>query len=62
MRGPGLTFVAGHVDEPGGGAGPAEGALHHGLRVADERDDGPVGGLAGVDVQQRDAGRTRDGR
>ena len=55
-----LTFVSGHVDESGGSARPVQRPLHHRLRVADERDDGAVGGPARVHIQQRDAGRGCD--
>ena len=57
-----LTFVPGHVDVLRGGPGAVERTLHHRLRVGHERDDGPIGGVARVDVQQRDAGRGRDRR
>ena len=57
-----LTFVSCHVDEPCGDARPAQSTLHHRLRVADERDHGPVGGPARIDAQQRHAGRGRDRR
>ena len=43
--------VAAHVDELSCASHAAESGLHHGLGLADEGDDGAVGGLSGVYVE-----------
>ncbi len=49
------TVVVSHIDELLGLGGAAEGGFADGTGLADESDDGAVGGHAGVDVEHLDA-------
>ena len=49
------TVVTSHIDELSGRPRTIQSSVDHGLRQADERDDGAVGRQAGVDVQQSTA-------
>ena len=55
-------LVTAHVDQLGGLFHPRESRFDDGFGRADERDDSPVGRLAGIHVQQLDAPGGFDGR
>ena len=56
------TLVTAHVDQLGSPLHPRKGGFDDRFGRADERDDSPVGRLAGIHVQQLDAPGGFDGR